>query len=85
MPAHGFYIRHVKNIEMHDIEVKPMKQDLRPGLLLEDVQGADFTHIKVAQATEVPTFVLKNVENFRVHNSKPLPDTQFEKADQKQL
>jgi polygalacturonase len=85
MPAHGFFVRHVKNIEMHDIEVKPMKQDLRPGLLLEDVQGADFTHIKVAQATEGPTFVLKNVENFSVHNSKPLPDTQFEKVDQKQL
>jgi polygalacturonase len=85
MPVHAFYIRHVKSIEMHDIEVKPMNQDLRPGFSLEDVQGADFTHIKVAQAPEVPTFVLKNVENFSVHNSKPLPDTQFDKADQKLL
>src|SRR5437868_11507315 len=43
LPAHGFYIRHVKGIQMRDVEVRPMKPDMRPGLVLDDVNGAEFS------------------------------------------
>ena len=39
LPAHGFYIRHAKRIEIKDVEVRPMKPDLRPGFALDDVNG----------------------------------------------
>ena len=85
MPAHGFFIRHVKGISMRDVELKCIKEDLRPPMLLEDVHGADFVHLKAAHAPDVPTFVLKNVEDFNLYESKPLPDTQLDKVEDKTL
>src|SRR6266496_4410253 len=33
MPAHGFFIRHVKGIEMRDIKIQPATEDLRPAFV----------------------------------------------------
>jgi polygalacturonase len=85
MPAHGFYIRHVNRIEMHDIEVQYAREDLRPGFVLDEVESASFIHVKAQHGAHVPTFVLKNVEDFRLYLSWPVPDTQLEKVDQKSL
>ncbi|MGH9543641.1 MAG: rhamnogalacturonidase, partial [Terriglobales bacterium] len=85
MPAHGFYIRHVKRIEIKDVEIRPMQPDLRPGFVLEDVDGAELIHIKLPQTSGVPSLVLKNVKDFSITQSKPLPDTQVESAEQKTL
>lgn len=72
MPAYGFFIRHVKGIEMSDVEVSYMKEDLRPAFVLNDVKGADFYRIKAQHAPDVPTFALMNVENFSVQQSAQL-------------
>jgi polygalacturonase len=85
MPAHGFYIRHMKGIELRDVEVKYVKEDLRPGFVLDDVHGADFIHVKSEQATGVPTFSLKDVSDFSIYLSRPIPDTHLEKVEQEQL
>jgi polygalacturonase len=85
MPAHGFYIRHVKRIGIKDVEIRPMQPDMRPGFVLEDVSGAEFIHVKLPQTPEVPSVVLKNVKDFSVTQSKPLPDAQVESAEQKTL
>jgi hypothetical protein len=85
MPAHGFYIRHVKDIEMRDVEVKYLKEDLRPGFVLEDVAGADFIHVKTQQAPGVSAFTLRNVENFNTYESWPSPDTHLEKVEHQML
>jgi len=85
MPSHGFYIRHVKDIEASNIEILSMKDDARPVFVLDDVQGADFSRIKAPHPAGVPTFALNNVADFNVHQSKPVPDTQLERVDQKTL
>jgi polygalacturonase len=85
MPAHGFYVRHVKGIELRDVEVKYVKEDLRPGFVLDDVHGADFIHVKSEQATGVPTFSLKNVSDFSIYLSHPVLDAHLEKVEQEQL
>ncbi len=85
MPAHGFYIRHAKNIQMSDIEIVSLNEDARPAVVLNDVQGADFSHIKIPHVANVPAFVLNNVEDFSVSQSHPLPDTQIDRAEQKKL
>ena len=85
MPAHGFYIRHVKRIEIKDVEIRPMKPDMRPGFVLDDVTGAELIHVKLPQTAEVPSVVLKEVKDFSVTQSKPLADTQVENAEQKVL
>ena len=81
MPAHGFFIRHVRDIEMRDVEVRYNNEDLRPGFVLDDVAGADFIHVKAQHGAAAPTFVLKNVENFNICESWPSPDTHLEKVE----
>jgi polygalacturonase len=85
MPAHGFYIRHVKRIEIKDVEIRPMQPDLRPGFVLEDVDGAELIYIKLPQISGVPSLVLKNVKDFSITQSKPLADAEVESAEQKTL
>jgi hypothetical protein len=85
LPAYGFFIRHVKGIEMRDVEVSYMKDDARPPFMLTDVVGADFFHIKGQRGADVPTFVLNKVENFSLQRSWPLPDNRIDRADSKKL
>ena len=85
IPAYGFYIRHVKGIEMDNIAVSYLKSELRPPFLLSDVKGADFFRIKAERATDAPTFMLKDVENFSLQESHPLPDKRMERVKQEKL
>src|SRR5713226_3528751 len=85
LPAYGFFIRHVKGLEMRDVEVSYMKDDARPPFILNDVVGAEFLHIKGQRGQDVPTFVLKKVENFNLQQSWPLPDTRIERTESGKL
>lgn len=53
MPSQGFYLRHVKNVELSEIEIATMNEDARPAFVLQDVEGADFFHIKAPPGTTV--------------------------------
>ncbi|MBZ5497458.1 MAG: glycoside hydrolase family 28 protein [Acidobacteriia bacterium] len=85
IPAYGFFIRHVKDIEFNDVEVRYLNEDLRPAFILNDVRGADFLHALAMHAQDVPTFVLRNVENFSTHQCGLLPDTRLDRVDQKKF
>jgi hypothetical protein len=84
-PAHGFFIRHVRGLEMNGVKVEHANQDARPAFVLDDVQGADFERMKVPTAAGMPTFVLKDVRDFSVFRSKPVPDTELQTAGKKEL
>jgi polygalacturonase len=47
MPSQGFYLRHVKNVTLSDIEIASLSPDARPALILQSVEGADLFHIKI--------------------------------------
>ena len=42
LPATGFFIRHVRNVELSNVEIQTAKPDARPAFWLQDVTGADF-------------------------------------------
>jgi hypothetical protein len=84
MPAQGFFVRHVKGIAMRDIEIKSLRDDHRPGFVLDDVECAEFTHVKVPR-TAAASFVLKNVRDFNVSQSRPTPDTYLEHENEKTI
>ena len=84
-PAYGFFVRHVKGLQMSDIVVGYMKTDARPPFVLSDVTGADFFRVRAQRAPDAPTFVLKNVEGFSAQQSWPLPDTRLERVSRKRL
>src|SRR5262249_22377471 len=73
MPAYGFFIRHVRGLQMKDVEISTMKPDARSAFILNDVRGADFEHIRAEHAQDAATFVLKNVLDFSTHQCWPLP------------
>jgi polygalacturonase len=85
MPSHGFFLRHVKNISVNNVEICSLKEDARPAFVLEDVQSADFFRIRTPHTANVPTFVLTNVDDFGVSRCKYVADTQLDHVDQKKL
>jgi hypothetical protein len=84
-PAYGFFIRNVKDLKMSDVEVSFFNEDQRPAFILDNVDGADFQHIRAQKTAGARTFLLNQVKNFNVFNSSQLPDTKLVTADKKQL
>jgi polygalacturonase len=85
IPAYGFFIRHVDGIEFNNVEVYFMEEDFRPAFVLDDVQNADFNHIKIQKVEDVPTFHLRNVRNFKTHECQTVPDTELKSVEQRNL
>jgi len=85
LPAYGFFIRHVKGLEMNDVAVSYLKDDARPAFVLNDVKGADFYRLRAQHGADVPTFVLKAVESFNLQQSRPLADTWLDRVDAKKF
>ena len=53
MPSQGFYLRHVRNVSLSNIEIAAMADDARPAFILQNVTGADFFHIKTPPSAPV--------------------------------
>ena len=75
MPSYGFFVRHVKDLEMDYIDVSYVKAEARPAIVLKDVDGADFDRVKAQWRPRTPFFDLRNVRHFRLHNCPGLTDT----------
>jgi polygalacturonase len=84
-PAYGFYLRHVKGIELNSVEVSYVKEDQRPPFVLTDVQDASFINVRGQHAVGVPVFNLKNVADFNTQGCRDVPDMRLERVDQKRL
>jgi len=85
MPAYGFFVRHVNGIEMNNVAVSFMTGDARPAFVLSDVKGADFYRVRAQHAPGVPTFILRDVENFSVQQSTELPDKRLDRVKEGKL
>jgi polygalacturonase len=85
LPAYGFFIRHAKGVELNNVEVSYLNEDLRPAFVLEDVKGADLFRVKAQKAEGAFVFLLKNVTDFSVQQSRPVSDTRLERVEQKKF
>jgi hypothetical protein len=70
-PSNGFFIRHLRNLDMSHVEIASMGPDPRPAFWLEDVHRADFFAIT---APHQGNFSLHNVTDFRVGWSRAAQD-----------
>jgi polygalacturonase len=84
-PAHGFFIRHARGVEMNGIKIEHANEDLRPAFVIEDVKGAEFGRIKAPLSAGVSTFALHRVRDFSVFRSKPVPDTEVAEAEKQEI
>ena len=85
IPAYGFFIRHVRGIELNNVDVSFMEEDFRPPFILEDVKDAEFNNVRARTAPDIPTFILKNVEGFKIRQCDGLPDTELGKVEQDKI
>jgi len=78
LPAYGFLLRHVKNLEMSNIQVATAKDDPRVAFWLNDVATADFFRLKASVATGASMFALRNVTGFRITGSRGVKDLEID-------
>ena len=85
IPASGFFLRDVNNVEFTNIEIAFSQPDARPVFWLSQVDGADFFRIKTPKLLSPTIFALHNVQDFRVMAARNVKDMYLEKVDQKQI
>ena len=79
MPSQGFFLRHVRNLEMSHVEVAAEKADARPSFHLHDVERADFLAVTTPKGQAA--FALRQVRDLRVSLSRAAKDTVIAEAD----
>lgn len=85
LPASGFFIRHVKNIEFSNVEIAYDSPDERAVFMLSEVDSADFFRVKAPSGAGGRVFSLTNVSNFRTLASRGIKDTDIDRIDRKTL
>jgi polygalacturonase len=85
MPAHGFYCRHVRGLEMSHIEIETLTPDARPAFVFDDVDTVDLLRIRAPRTPAGTTFALKNIRDFDLHLSRPVSDTHLDQVDQRSV
>jgi len=73
-PAHGFYIRHTKRVELSHVEVATVQPDARPTIVLDDVERADFIHLEAPYLKGQPTISVREVTGLRILQNRNLDD-----------
>jgi polygalacturonase len=84
LPATGFFLRHIRNLELSNIEIATEQPDPRPAFHLTDVHTSDFFRIKTPP-NQSPIFHLQNITHFRLSGSRQLPDTSIDSATSRDL
>ena len=85
IPAYGFFIRHAEGVELNNVEVGYMTEDTRPPFVLDDVRDARFHNVRAEKAEGVPTFMLRNVEEFRTEHTEGVSDTVVVRTESSEL
>ncbi|HEX3229007.1 MAG TPA: glycoside hydrolase family 28 protein [Pyrinomonadaceae bacterium] len=85
IPVYGFFVRHVRGIEMKNVKVSYLKDDARAPFMFSDAKSVDLREITSPHASGVPSFILKDVEDFSVQQSWPLQDVRLGKVSSRKL
>ncbi len=83
-PATGFFLRHVRNLEMSHVEIAHATPDARPAFHLHDVDRADFFAI-TAPRTADGAFAMRDVKNLRMSWCRAAADAVISTIDSKVL
>ncbi len=75
LPAHGFYVRHARNLVVRDVTVRALAPDTRPAVVLDNVAGATFDGVHLQRGPGAPAFVLRGVRDFSARACEGVADT----------
>ena len=71
----GFFLRHIRNLEMSHVDIAPMTPDARPSFVLEDVERADF--LAITAPTQPGAFAFRQAKDIRINLSRAAKDMQL--------
>ena len=77
MPSYGFYLRHIKDIQLNNINVSfEHQQDPRPALVCDDVDGLILNNFRfqTTDQTDAP-MILRDTRDVSVYNCPQIPLT----------
>ena len=83
-PSSGFFLRHMRNLEMSHVEIANATSDARPAFYLDDVNRVDFFAV-TAPSNNNHAFALHNVKDLRIGWSRAAADVVLPNADNKTL
>ena len=83
-PAFGFFLRHVRNLEMSHVEIANTIPDARPAFYLAAVERADFFAVTAPRGAN-GAFALHNVKDLRIGWSRAAADAALSSIDNKTL
>ena len=83
-PSSGFFLRHIRNLEMSHVEIACATPDARPAFYLRGVDRADFFAITAPRGAQ-GAFALHDVKDLRVGWSRAAADVTLANADDKLL
>jgi hypothetical protein len=84
MPASGFFMRHMRNVELSHVEIANTTPDARPAFYLTGVERADFFAVSAPRGTD-GAFALHDVKDLRIGWSRAAADTMLASVDNKML
>ena len=83
-PSSGFFLRHMRNLEMSHVEIANAAPDARPAFYLAGVDRADFFAV-TAPRGDNGAFSLHDVKDLRVGWSRAASDASLQSIDNKTL
>jgi polygalacturonase len=83
-PAFGFFLRHVRNVEMSHVEIASATPDARPAFYLKDVERADFFAVTAPRGAE-GAFALHGVKDLRIGWSRAAADATLSSIEDRML
>lgn len=83
LPATGVFARHVRNLDVSNVEIEARESDARAAFWLKDVDGADFFRVRTPRGA--PAFALHDVKSFRNFGSLGIADTTLESVDERKV
>ena len=83
-PCSGFYLRHLRNLDMNHVEIANTAPDARPSFSLVDVNRADFFAITAPRGQD-GAFALRNVKDLRIGWSRAAADTVLDSVEDRRL
>jgi hypothetical protein len=85
MPAYGFFVRHVKNLEIANVRLTYGEPDVRPPFVIEHAQGVELRNVKARRESGSSLLRLRQVEGFTTHRVEGMADTQKQQIDDEQF
>lgn len=83
IPAYGFFIRHVKNIEMINVNLHLLGNENRPVMILDDVKGIKLRNFSAEKNTNAPFVILKDVKDLSIKDCNLIRDLECNKIKAK--